>query len=178
MPHDGLLVKGPLMKIHQMAQENFTACGYNILQSGAVAAMTCGMKSTLSVFLTLPTLAMAAPFSFDQVRALASERAAKPYREPDNALADFWKNLTYDQHRDIRFKMEEGLWAKEKLPFSIDLFHPGWTAKKTVTLSEVSNGEVKPVTFDQSRFDYGKTEVPANTPPPPGYAGAGARGII
>ena len=118
---------------------------------------------------------LAAPFTFDDVRLLARERAESPYLEPKDNLDAFWKNLTYDQHREIRFKTAEGLWVQEKLPFSIDFFHPGWTAKKTVTLAEVIDGREKPVVFDQNMFDYGKTEVPKDTPPPPGYAGWRAR---
>ena len=124
--------------------------------------------------LTMST-GLAAPFTFDDVRLLARERAASAYQEPKDSLDAFWKNLTYDQHRDIRFKMTEGLWAREKLPFSIDFFHPGWTAKKTVTVDEVIDGREKPVVFDQDMFDYGKTEIPEGTPPPPGYAGWRAR---
>jgi periplasmic glucans biosynthesis protein len=131
------------------------------------------MKACLLLSSLLCSAAMlhAESFTFDNVRLLARERAKQPYVEPENKLAEFWKNLTYDEHRDIRFKMDQGLWAKEKLPFSIDFFHPGWTAKKTVTVEEIVDGVVKPVTFDQAMFNYGKTKVPAGTPPPPGYAG-------
>ncbi len=114
-------------------------------------------------------------FSFDQLRASAQAMAAAPYAPADPELAGFWKNLTYDQHRDIRFKMDAGLWAKEKLPFSIDFFHPGWTAKKMVTIHEVVDGNAVPLTFDLGLFDYGKQKIPAGTPPPPGYAGWRAR---
>ena len=75
----------------------------------------------------------AAEFSFDQFRAKARELAAKPYQPRGTGLADYWANLSYDQHRDIRFKMESGLWWNQG-PFSIDFFHPGWTAKKTVSI--------------------------------------------
>ena len=134
--------------------------------------------------LFLPTLALlvssagfvrAEDFSFASLCAQARTIAAKPYVEPKLALADFWKNLNYDQHRDIRFKMDSGLWSGAKAPFSIDFFHPGWTAKKTVAIQEVSEGKSKPLKFDQKLFDYGKQKVPAGTPPPPGYAGWRAR---
>ena len=117
----------------------------------------------------------AAEFSFDQLCEASRKVAAAPYTPAKQELADYWKNLTYDQHRDIRFKMDSGLWAKEKLPFSIDFFHPGWTAKKMVTLHEVTDGQSTPLKFDPALFDYGKQKVPAGTPPPPGYAGWRAR---
>lgn len=116
-----------------------------------------------------------AEFSFDRLRETARAAAAAPPVRPTQELAAYWKNLTYDQHRDIRFKMEAGLWAKEQGPFSIDFFHPGWTAKKMVTIHEVADGQATPLKFDLSLFDYGKQVVPAGTPPPPGYAGWRAR---
>jgi glucans biosynthesis protein len=114
-------------------------------------------------------------FSFDALCAKARKMAAAPYSPSKLELADFWKNLTYDQHRDIRFEMESGLWAAEKGPFSIDFFHPGWTAKKMVTIHEVADGKAAALKFDQSLFNYGKQIGTAGAPPPPGYAGWRAR---
>ncbi len=114
-------------------------------------------------------------FSFESLCATARKSAAAPYAAPQLKLADYWSNLSYDQHRDIRFKMDSGLWAKSKGPFSIDFFHPGWTAKKSVAVHEVVDGKAGLLEFDRSLFDYGKQVVPAGTPPPPGYAGWRAR---
>lgn len=121
--------------------------------------------------------AAATPFSFEALCERARTMAAAPHRAPDATLDGFWKNLDYDRHRDIRFQMESGLWAKEKLPFSIDFFHPGWTAKELVDLHEVGpDGRAEePLRFDPTLFDYGKNRIPAGTPPPPGYAGWRAR---
>jgi len=139
------------------------------------------MAGLAAGYLLLGTAAQAAAapppvaFSADELRAAARALAAKPYAPARAEMADYWKNLSYDQHRDIRFKMESGLWAKDHGPFSIDFFHPGWTAKKTVTVWEVADGKATPLAFDPSLFDYGKQQVPAGTPPPPGYAGWRAR---
>ena len=108
---------------------------------------------------------------YENLRGEAQKIAAAPYAPPADTLGDFWKNLNYDGHRDIRFKMESGLWWGTKNPFSIDFFHPGWTARQTVAFQELSGGAVKPLAFDPSLFDYGKQVVPPGTPPPPGYAG-------
>ncbi len=133
-----------------------------------------------SIFLaTALTAAQAASaagdFSFDLLKEKARKLAAAPYAAPKDNLADYWKNLTYDGHRDIRFKMESGLWWGPESPFSIDFFHPGWTAKKTVSLHEVAGGKSSHLDFDQKLFDYGKQMVPQGTPPPPNYAGWRAR---
>lgn len=130
----------------------------------------------LATTLLLPGALLAAEeFSFDTLRAKARTLAAGPYVETKQNLADYWKNLTYDQHRDIRFKMESGLWWDQKAPFSVDFFHPGWTATKTVPMSEVANGKAEPLVFNQSLFNYGKNEIPKGTPAPPGYSGWRAR---
>ncbi len=117
----------------------------------------------------------AADFSFEKLREKARALAAAPHQPSALKLDDFWKNLNYDQHRDIRFKMEAGLWAGEKRPFSIDFFHPGWTAKEMVTIHEVVGAEENPLAFDRSLFDYGKNVIPKDTPSPQGYAGWRAR---
>ncbi len=123
----------------------------------------------------LSTTSSAADFSFEKLRESARGLAAAPHAESKLELDGFWKNLSYDQHRDIRFRMESGLWAKQQLPFSIDFFHPGWTAKKMVTIHEVVDGKSTPLKFDPTLFDYGKQKIPAGTPPPAGYAGWRAR---
>ena len=113
--------------------------------------------------------------AFEALKAKARALAAAPYVAQPTRLADHWKNLTYDQHRDIRFKMDAGLWAAPDAPFSIDFFHPGWTAKKTVEIREEADGLVTPLQFDQKLFDYGKNTIPEGTEAPPGYAGWRAR---
>ena len=131
--------------------------------------------ASLLLILGPATLSAAENFSFDALREKARKIAAAPYEPQKLELADFWKNLTYDQHRDIRFKMDSGLWAEQKGDFSIDFFHPGWTAKKMVKLHEVTGGKEETMRFDQKLFDYGKQKIPAGTPSPEGYAGWRAR---
>ena len=101
----------------------------------------------------LTGLSAAEDFSFEKLCEKARKLAETPATPPTLELADFWKKLSYDQHRDIRFKMESGLWADEKGPFSIDFFHPGWTAKKMVSLAEVAEGKATSIQFDPKLFD-------------------------
>ncbi len=136
---------------------------------------TTPVLTSFALFAFTTCFALAEDFSFEKLCAKARKMAAEPYSEPKQDLADFWKNLSYDQHRDIRFNMESGRWYQEKGPFSVDFFHPGWTAKKTVKIHEVLDGQAQFLKFDQSLFNYGKQVVPAGTPPPPGYAGWRAR---
>lgn len=130
---------------------------------------------TVFFLISLPLRAADSEAAFTAMKEEARRLAAAPYVPAPDLLADYWKNLNYDGHRDIRFKMESGLWWEEKGPFSIDFFHPGWTARQTVSISELSGTELKPLAFDLSLFDYGKQVVPSGTPAPPGYAGWRAR---
>ncbi|MCP5548637.1 MAG: glucan biosynthesis protein [Akkermansiaceae bacterium] len=121
------------------------------------------------------TSARAEGFTFESLCERARVLAAKPHRPSPLRLDDFWKSLSYDQHRDIRFQMDKGLWAEDGLPFSIDFFHPGWTAKEMVDIHEVVGGESRPLGFDRGLFDYGKNKISSDVPSPPGYAGWRAR---
>lgn len=137
--------------------------------------MTTSRFRLLAFFVGLPFATFAAgDETFDSLREEARRIAATPYLPPADGLAEYWKNLNYDGHRDIRFKMESGLWWNDG-PFSIDFFHPGWTARRTVAIHETQGAEARPLAFDRSLFDYGKQVVPEGTPPPPGYAGWRAR---
>ena len=146
-----------------------------VLQARPMTRHSRALLPALALLICPAGMLEAEDFSFDKLRESARKLAAAPHAASKLELHDYWKNLSYDQHRDIRFKMESGLWAKEKLPFSIDFFHPGWTAKKMVELHEVADGKSTPLKFDRGLFDYGKQKVPAGTPPPPGYAGWRAR---
>lgn len=129
----------------------------------AAAALACG------------TAALAEDFSFPALRAQARQRAAAPYAPPPDDLAPFWKNLTYDQHRAIRFNKAQGLWAADHKPFSLDFFHPGWTAQKSVLLYQVDGPSALPIDFDRRRFDYDSLPIPSGVPSPTGYSGWRAR---
>jgi periplasmic glucans biosynthesis protein len=147
------------------------------MQAGAVHKAT--MFRPLIHFLVPVSMALATHAAgsetFDQARDRARQIAAAPYQPATATLDDFWKNLNYDQHRDIRFKMDDGLWAKEQLPFSIDFFHPGWTARQMVAIREAADGKSEPLAFDRTLFDYGKQKIPASIASPQGYAGWRAR---
>lgn len=109
--------------------------------------------------------------TFDQVRALAKERAAKPFGERPVTLAPFWANLTYDEHRRIQFRPGKGLWAGEKRGFQLDFFHPGWVFPRTVELHEVAPDASRTIDWNADFFDYGDLKIPEGIRPPDGYAG-------
>ena len=109
--------------------------------------------------------------TFDTIRALARERAAKPYAERPATLDPFWTNLKYADHRKINFRREHGVWATEKRGFQLEFFHPGWVFPKTVEFHEVVPDATRLLEWNTDFFDYRDLAVPAGIPHPGGFAG-------
>jgi glucans biosynthesis protein len=101
----------------------------------------------------------AAAFELEDVARRAEALARAPYHEPAHDLPDGVKQLSYDQHRDIRYRPERALWRRERLPFEVMFFHEGFSFTAPVTIHEVTRQGVRDVPFDPSAFDYGKNHL-------------------
>jgi periplasmic glucans biosynthesis protein len=111
-------------------------------------------------------------FSLDDVAARATKLAGAPYQKPGGALPKSLKALTYDQHRDIRFRPDRALWRNAKLPFEIMFFHPGWVYEDTVAIHEIDpDGEQRDIRFDPDAFDYGANKLDRDELKSVGYSG-------
>jgi len=73
-------------------------------------------------------------------------------------VPEFLTKMKFDEWRDIRFDSEQALWLKEKLPFTIQFFHPGLYYTKTVNIYTVDASTVQPVPFSTDLFKYGKND--------------------
>jgi periplasmic glucans biosynthesis protein len=111
------------------------------------------------------------PAPFETVRALAKERAAKPYVEPPAKLDAFWTNLKYIDHRKIAFRRDRSVWNGDKRGFQLEFFHPGWVFPKTVAFHEVAPDATRLLEWNADFFDYRDLVVPDGTPKPDGFAG-------
>jgi glucans biosynthesis protein len=109
----------------------------------------------LGSILTAPAMA----FDFDDVAARAAEQAKKPYqpltRKPPPELAA----LTYDQHRDIRFRPDRALWRKDGVPFELMFFHLGKFQLEPVLINEVTPQGVRHIRYSSADFDYGQNKL-------------------
>lgn len=112
----------------------------------------------LGLSLLVPLLARAAdvPFDFEVLRFRAKTLAAKPYEERVSRVPKRLTELTYDQYRYIRFDQNRSWWRRDRLPFQLQFFHPGFIYSKTVQISETQQGEVTPIPFSSKLFEYGK----------------------
>ena len=109
--------------------------------------------------------------TFDTVRTLAKERAAKPYAERPGTLDPFWANLKYADHRKIKFRRERSVWATENRGFQLEFFHPGWVFPKAVGFHEIASDATRLIEWNSAFFDYRDLAVPEGTPHPEGFAG-------
>ena len=122
--------------------------------------------------LLLPAFVPAAlAFSFDDVAARAQKLAAAPYKKADTNLPKELTGLTYDQYRDIRFRPENALWHKERLPFEIMFFHEGLYYEQPVRMHELVAGVPRDIRFDPALFDYGANTFDTKTLKGLGFAG-------
>ncbi|NDW05814.1 glucan biosynthesis protein D [Jiella sp. 40Bstr34] len=94
------------------------------------------------------------PFTFDTLSAAMEKRAAEAYVAPDATLPDVVANLSYDQHRAIRFRPEQALWRAEPGEFHLQAFYPGWVFKDTTRIFIGNDGIYRQHVFDASDFEY------------------------
>ena len=93
------------------------------------------------------------PFSFDQLTEAMRARASEPYAEEAANLPEQIADLSYDQHRAIRFRPDHALW-RGKSPFELQAFHMGWLFKQPVRIFQVADGLATPVSFTGADFEY------------------------
>ena len=95
-----------------------------------------------------------AKFDFEALSAQMKQLAANPYKAPAETLPDVIQNLSYDEHRAIRFRPEHALWRAEPVEFHLQAFYPGWVFKDTTTIYIGENGVYNIHEFDPSDFEY------------------------
>jgi glucans biosynthesis protein len=136
------------------------------------------MKPTALLALLAAAAAVAGPharasevvFDFEMLRYEAKVLASKPFVPRPVNVPESLLKLNYDQYRDIRFRPGESLWRRDRLPFELQFFHPGFSFDRTVQINVVDGRAVEPVAFSPSMFDYGANRVPS-VPSSIGFAG-------
>lgn len=119
-------------------------------------------------WLALAEVGSAAGFGFEQIQARARDLAARPYEPGSNVVSAALAEISYTQHRDIRFRPEHSPWRGE-LPFFLEFVHPGAAQRNVVFMHEIQDGVERSIPFSTSLFDYGTNPPPAG--PIPGFAG-------
>jgi glucans biosynthesis protein len=135
------------------------------------------MKRHLLIGLTLASLgsgllrASDVPFDFEVLQYSAKTLASKPYAERPNRVPEALRNLSYDQYRDIRFNPNSAWWRRERLPFQLQFFHPGFIYNRTVQLWETNRGQVEMIGYDKNLFNFGANRSLGSIPGDMGFTG-------
>ncbi len=102
-----------------------------------------------------------APFSAAQVRQMARELAANPFKEADTTLPGHLNELRYDEYRDLRFVPDRSIWRGiDDIPFEIQLFHRGFLYKNHVDVFLIEDGRAQQVPYSRDLFTFGSVEPP------------------
>ena len=114
--------------------------------------------------------AQAHAWSLDDVAALASQRAAQPFKPAQQAVPPELAKMDYDDYRDIRFKPDSTLWRADKLAYEANFFHVGRHGD-SVRVNEITPAGVKHLPYDPARFNFGKNKLSPKSWGDIGYGG-------
>jgi periplasmic glucans biosynthesis protein len=111
------------------------------------------------------------PFDFEVLQFRAKTLASKPYAERPSRVPESLRKLTYDQYRDLRFNPDSSWWRRDRLPFQLQFFHPGFIYNRPVQLSEVNDGKVEPIRYSKDLFNFGANRGLGSIPGDMGFTG-------
>ena len=101
----------------------------------------------------------AGSFGFEEVAALAAERATRLYRQPVSEQVGSFANLDYDAYRAIRFRRDRDPFDKDS-GFGLDLLPPGSLFYEPINVSIVRNGTPRTIAFDPALLDFDPSQFP------------------
>ena len=116
-------------------------------------------------------LAQPTPFAADSVLKAAVALAASPYKAPESPLPSVFTGLTFEQYAAIRRVPGTGVWANEKLGFSLEPLHRGFVYRIPVAINIVEGGLSQRLLYDPADYDFGKLK------PPPSLGDIGFSGL-
>ncbi len=100
------------------------------------------------------TLGAARPFDPAEVTAMARSRATRGWQPPAQVPLP-WREMSYDQYRQIWFDTRNALWRGTGRPAQVEFFPPGLYFPAPVTIHAVDPraGTTREVLFDLAVFD-------------------------
>jgi len=110
-------------------------------------------------------------FAYDDVVRRARDLAAAPFEPNEQPIPEQLAKLDFDAFRDIRFRADKSFLLNGGGPFGMQLFHPGYSFTRTVTINIVRDGVAAPIPYVGNLFDYGRTKIEKPLPPDTGFAG-------
>ena len=93
-------------------------------------------------------------FDFESFSAMMRKRAETPHVENDMQLPEALVNLSYDEHRAIRYRPDHALWQGDPVNFQLQAFYPGARTSEMTRLYLGDGKRFELKTFTGADFEY------------------------
>lgn len=111
-------------------------------------------------------------FDYAWLKGRANYLSQHPYTPRAEAFPEALQALTWDQYMQIAFNPDQALWKNEPSLFQGQFFHLGLFFKTPITIYELDQGQVRPINYDSSLFNYGSSGLKGKKLPKDlGFAG-------
>lgn len=145
------LVAGEYMSNHSLPSRRFVVVSVAATLAGSALGWPGRALSA-----DQPSLTADGPFSRSTVTELARTLSGSPFVPPTQGLPSSIANLSYDQYQAIYFRPEEAVWAKDDLPFRMQLFHRGFYFKDKIEVATVGDGQAHHLAYSPGMYAPGK----------------------
>ncbi len=150
-----------------------------LVTAGAFAMLAAGMRAgNPSRALAEPVTDAATAFNPSLVQSIAQQLSTSEFASPSLTLPDSFKQLSYDQFRDVRFRTDQAIWRGEKIDFELQLLPMGWLYNTPVEVWLVDGGSARRLKADSNLFALGPLIQDAGPGAPYGFSGFRVHGPI
>jgi len=150
-----------------------------LMTAGAFAMLGLGMRTDMVArALAEPVTDAATAFNPMLVQNLARQLSESDFVGPELTLPDSFKQLSYDQFRDVRFRTDQAIWRGDKIDFELQLLPVGWLYNTPVEIWLVDGAAAKRLKADGNLFSIGPLIKDAGPGAPYGFSGFRVHGPI
>ncbi len=130
------------------------------------------LKLALCTIVTSLSLHMGAAYalSFADIEKQARELADSSFEAPKKVPKAI-QELSYDQHRNIRFRQDKTLWKSRHNGFDVQMLHTGGVFNYGVNINIVDSEGIHPYPYKGSDFEFPRVLLKKEFSPDIGFAG-------
>ncbi len=150
-----------------------------LLTAGAFAMLGMSVRmDAVSRALAEPVTDASTAFDPALVQNLAQQLSTSEFASPSLSLPESFKQLSYDQFRDVRFRTDQAIWRGDKTDFELQLLPMGWLYSTPVEIWLVDGGSARRLKADSNLFSIGPLIKDAEPGAPYGFSGFRVHGPI
>lgn len=149
------------------------------MTAGAFAMLGGSVRlDVLSSALAEPVSDATTAFNASVVQGLAQQLSTSEFASPSLTVPDPFKQLSYDQFRDVRFRTDQAIWRGDKIDFELQMLPIGWLYNTSVEIWLVDGGSARRLKADSNLFSIGPLIKDAGPGAPYGFSGFRVHGPI